>query len=500
MRTVATLVALIGGANAQSTYTCGDDFNAGLCAVSGSPGLIEDGTTPCGCSNGDSDAIACADVQLCCQTPTCSSASFSDSACTGLWTPSDNTDDVECGWDGCTVDECCDPVTPTQCVEALCGSGLKLVTSSEAVDCGDECTPSDCCEPNVCEAPGDTLGASGYYASNPEGTTVDELGTLGCSTGPYDENTNTGGYLGMPYNVQVSCPDDNGSFQWSGCTPAADCDGSTNRVAAQAQCVAKGVPDSDGDDAQLPADVEQCQLAPEDLVDATACLAVVTDHTADDWTEGVCGNGPCRTHEAATCTIPADWTPTTCPPSACVFDGLDSNGEETTEGSASDCPAGCTYTPPSAQACDYTPAIPGDILVMSDLGPHVVDSTCAALDPDGVLKHMQTCLVTCEDGYHLEESKRDANKNRITNPKFWRPLQPMCEDGVLHYAVTCVEDTDWTGVIIIVSVLAFFLILIPVVKYLKVVGAYNQEKAAGCTWKGDGTKVTPEAASDEAAD
>ena len=70
----------------------------------------------------------------------------------------------------------------------------------------------------------------------------------------------------------------------------------------------------------------------------------------------------------------------------------------------------------------------------------------------------------------------------------------------------CVADTDWTGVLIIVLVLGFFLvstiiyqyrcasdsqpessqfaawlqILIPVVKYMQVVGAYNKDKAAGC--------------------
>jgi hypothetical protein len=70
----------------------------------------------------------------------------------------------------------------------------------------------------------------------------------------------------------------------------------------------------------------------------------------------------------------------------------------------------------------------------------------------------------------------------------------------MHYSVTCVEDTDWLGVLIIVAVLGFFLVLIPVVKYMRVVASYNQDKAAGCTWAPDGTKSDPTAASDEAAD
>ena len=141
---------------------------------------------------------------------------------------------------------------------------------------------------------------------------------------------------------------------------------------------------------------------------------------------------------------------------------------------------------------------------MQDLGDHVQDTSgdesCARIDPDGRLSHFDSCKVECEVGYHLVESKRDEHKNRISNPKYWRPLHPQCDNGILHFSVSCEEDTDWTGVLIIVLVLGFFLVLIPVVKYMRVVGAYNKDKAAGCTWAPDGSKSDPAATSDEAAD
>lgn len=393
-------------------------------------------------------------------------------ACTGA-------DGTSYAADGTT--ECGDSTT-----EATC-EGVDGCTWESPPDCNGPCTLSDCCVQNECEVPagtwddpGKTLSTDGYYASKPDGGNVRNLGVLGCATGVYasdDDGSSTGGYLGMPYNVDVTCPVDKfdtgtagaGVFVWEGCTRATDCNGAANRVAMDAKCEA--INDSETED------VTNCDGV-QDLTDATDCEAVIA------------------TASSATCENPASWTPsTTCPAENCV---LGSGGTE------ADCPAGCVYTPASDPACVYTPAVKSDFLDLNNLPDNVMDTegdaSCRRLDPDGILAHMETCEVMCADGWHLVESKRDENKIRIQNPKYWRPLQPVCDNGILHFSVSCAEDTDWTGVLIIVLVLGFFLILIPVVKYLNVVGKYNKDKAAGCTWAPDGTKNDPTGADDSAAD
>ena len=396
----------------------------------------------------------------------------------------------------------------------------------------------------------DSISTTGYFAKNPEATTVRGLNSIGCSTGKLtvgtasDGNlgTTSGGFMGMPYNTQVRCPADDGEFQWTGCTAATDCDGAAGRTAQAATCVAKGlvptcsaaaaVPDTvcavaeDGatcePDAgciynaqaagrQLPADIVLCGAvtAADNSLGAEACEAVYTDADAKtvagvlEWDAGVCDGTPCRSMVDAACTLKPNWDPTTCPDAPCVF-GKDTAGVDII--SRLSCPIACDFTPQTGQACTYTAAIKSDKIDMNALGANVLDTTgktsCAALNPEGKLKHFEACQVTCDAGYHFVESKRDSHKIRITNPKYWRPLQPRCDDGILHYTVECEKDTDWTGVLIIALVLGFFLILIPVVKYMQVVGAYNKDKAAGCTWAPDGTKTDPSggSAADEAAD
>ncbi len=446
-------------------------------------------------------------------------------------------------------------------------------------DCDGACTAAECCVPNECRVPAWTtdgdeanrklrLGTAGYFADDPDATTVSGLGFVGCSTGVKKPTTiqetgsdppvygSEGGFVGRPYNVDVTCPVDGQDFQWAGCTEAADCDGAAELVAAPATCTAKGNPPTcTQDDAAGPVSCEVdanapgtciatctavaadcasigdtvaggtgCTYQPNDtaetgrlldadkeacglikgaaLADASACENVMTGGpSAEGWEAGTCGTDgdgnsiACRSYQEATCTLPDDAQPTddVCQPtSPCQL---------TPDG---DCPTGCLYTPASGAACDYTPEVKSDKINMQALGDHVVDTTgdtsCARLDPEGKLTHFESCEVTCEDGWHLEESKRDDHKIRITNPKYWRPLHPVCDDGILHYSVKCVENTDWLGVLIIVLVLGFFLVLIPVVKYMRVVASYNQDKAAGCTWAPDGTKADPTAASDEAAD
>lgn len=360
--------------------------------------------------------------------------------------------------------------------------------------------------------------------------------------------------MGQPYNVVVACTEDGGEFLWeSGCTEAANCDGAANREKADATCVAKGLAPSctvangapagttcavdvlgtgcvatctaanaDGctsvgqtaasagcvfnpndDGRRLDADVENCEkIVGAALDDEKACEAVITDASSGDWVPGVCaGNAACREKVDATCQVKTDWTPNTCPTTPCRFaDGADGNPLN----NAAACPQECAFTRQTGRACTYTPAVNSDKINMQKLGDHVKDTagdtSCAKIDPEGKLSHFDSCMVTCDAGWHLVESKRTEHKVRISNPKYWRPLHPRCDDGILHYNVACEEDTDWTGVLIIVLVLGFFLVLIPVVKYMQVVGAYNKDKAAGCTWAPDGAKNDPTAASDEAAD
>lgn len=487
-----------------------------------------------------------------------------------------NADSDSCNAALCSFQPAYDGTCMDQCRPELCTDGVStLAPNASGAQCDGACTETDCCVPNSCSlAPrcvGETadsiceltedetdcisisadaichfqsaekaIGTMGYYAENPDATTVAGLGNLGCSTGKKhidtSDKTSVGGFIGHWYNVRVTCPEDGGTFQWEGCTEAANCDGAANREKSEATCEAKGLRPSctlaaDWDDKpiscsvnvedciatctgvsdictsvgqvltstgfceynaneagqQLQADVDACSaIQGADLADATACLGVIT--TAAVGEEGDCGGVQCRTINPATCTVPDD----TCPSTPCVFE--DGNG----------CPDGCTFSRQTGEACDYTPAILSDMINMQDLGEHVQDTegddSCARINPEGKLSHFDSCKVMCEDGYHLVESKRDEHLTRISNPKYWRPLHPQCDNGILHYSVSCEKDTDWTGVLIIVLVLGFFLILIPVVKYMRVVGVYNKDKAAGCTWAPDGTKIDPRSNSDEAAD
>ena len=486
--------------------------------------------------------------------------------------------DEACSFQPAYLGQCTD-----QCTEDLCTAGVSTL-NPDGASCDGACTEADCCVPNSCSfAPrcvgdGDAscelnadqtgcsgdetcrfqtaqkvIGTVGYYAENPDETTVAGLGKLGCSTGKKyvdpDDMTSVGGFIGQPYDVRVTCPEDGGSFQWEGCTEAANCYGTANREKSEATCEAKGLKPScevvgdlpisctvdpaaagtciatctgvsgdctsvgltlppplgpparceyNANDAGQPlvADENACsKIQGAALADATECERVITAGLPGR-DEGDCGGGvQCRTINPATCTIPDD----TCPSTPCVFEDGNSDLEP-----RRGCPSECIFSGQTGQACDYTPAVLSDVINMQDLGDHVQDTSgdesCARIDPDGRLSHFDSCKVECEVGYHLVESKRDEHKNRISNPKYWRPLHPQCDNGILHFSVSCEEDTDWTGVLIIVLVLGFFLVLIPVVKYMRVVGAYNKDKAAGCTWAPDGSKSDPAATSDEAAD
>ena len=65
----------------------------------------------------------------------------------------------------------------------------------------------------------------------------------------------------------------------------------------------------------------------------------------------------------------------------------------------------------------------------------------------------------------------------------------MCLDGELHFDADCVEDSDWTAVIVIVSLLAFVLVLIPVLKYVKEFKTYQSNKAQGMMYNSKGDLV-----------
>ena len=69
------------------------------------------------------------------------------------------------------------------------------------------------------------------------------------------------------------------------------------------------------------------------------------------------------------------------------------------------------------------------------------------------------------------------------------PRHPVCLDGELHFDADCEEDSDWTYVILIVSLLAFVLVLIPVLKYVKEFKTYQSNKAQGMMYNSKGDLV-----------
>ena len=511
-------------------------------------GLCEDTCSAALCTASVTTLVPWATEAKCTGTGTDSNTVCADKSASSVCEAAGCTWMAKVDCDGaCTAKDCC---VPNKCsFKPRCSGDCELNDAETACTSN---TGTDCS--NAFQSAEKVISTVGYHAEFPDADTVAGLGFVGCSTGKrkvdIEDGTSKGGWMGQPYNVVVECQTDGGEFSWmSGCTEAANCDGAANLVAAAATCVAKGLAPSctvadavaadrtcavddlgagcvatctatnaadctsvgqtlpgagNGCDfnpnlagRRLDADVELCNaIAGAALADEKACEAVITAASSNDWEPGTCGLEPCREKVDATCQVKDDWTPDTCPTTPCIFTNPLNN--------AAACPPECAFARQTGQACTYTAAVNSDKIDMQKLGDHVKDTagdtSCAKIDPEGKLSHFDSCMVTCDDGWHLVESKRDEHKVRISNPKYWRPLHPRCDDGILHYNVACEEDTDWTGVLIIVLVLGFFLVLIPVVKYMQVVGAYNKDKAAGCTWAPDGAKNDPTAASDEAAD
>lgn len=80
--------------------------------------------------------------------------------------------------------------------------------------------------------------------------------------------------------------------------------------------------------------------------------------------------------------------------------------------------------------------------------------------PDRVLGNMQFCKVECDNGWHLLEKKFDDDNNKIKD----YPRHPWCVRNEVLFNAECVKDADFTGLIIIISLLLLVLVAIPMVK------------------------------------
>ena len=151
---------------------------------------------------------------------------------------------------------------PDVCEAADCTEPFTKLKDSPDECQGGACTAAECCTAFECTDAADAA-RQGYKAANPAATTVDGLGALACQTGV--KTATGGGFIGAAAGVDVSCPVDGGSFVWSGCTEAMDCDGE-RAVSHGPTCEAVGA--------------AQC-LGPEDDPGKLDCISTADLSTPD---------------------------------------------------------------------------------------------------------------------------------------------------------------------------------------------------------------------------